>query len=367
MSQQQHPYEEPMLLGLLFIALFALIWLFNQFIPALLFALLVAISSYPWYQKLCHQYRLSETGGASLLTLFIFLGVILPFSYLLWEGSRMGSILISQVQHWLESQPPGSLKQIELNIINNLPLPSDIQENLIGLLDQQLPNLIQQAKSASLWLAGNLLTGLVGLIGFISISLFSLFFFYRDGAKFVQRLVHLSPLSNPLDYFIARRFASLASILTLSVIGIALLQGTAFAMLMLILDMPWLFLGLAFAISSFIPIVGGMLIWLPVSLYFIAFNQPDQAIITAVYSMLIIGVGIDNLLRPLFIQKLNQLHSAQSGKTALDHTWITLLSTFAGLLHFGIMGLIFGPMLAAMAITIFDVYEHKHRHQLDYS
>ncbi|HQR96912.1 MAG TPA: AI-2E family transporter, partial [Thiotrichales bacterium] len=204
-------------------------------------------------------------------------------------------------------------------------------------------------------------------IGFMAIALFSLFFFYRDGQSFIKRLVNLSPLSNNLDHFILRRFAALSNVLTVSVLGVAMIQGLAFSLLMLVFGLPWLFLGLAFAITSFIPVVGGLLVWGPVVLYFLIEGSPWLALITALYSAVFIGIVIDNLLRTVLIQRLSQQYRQDAGRNALDHTWLTLLSTFAGLLHFGMMGLIFGPMLAAMAITIFDVYEHKHRHQLDYS
>lgn len=366
MSNRQHPYEEPLLLLLLVMAVVSLIWLFAQFIPALLFALLLAVSSYPIYQWLLIKLKGSPDRAAALLTSGAFLVVILPFSYLLIEGGRMGADFSSQLHQWLEQQPPGALLTMERNVVSGLPLSETMQGWLQDSLENQLPVIVEKAKSVSLWLATNLLSGVVSLVGFVAISLFSLFFFYRDGHKFIRRLVHLSPLSNYLDHFILNRFASLSTVLTLSVVGVALLQGAVFSVLMLFLGLPWLFLGLAYALASFVPIVGGFLIWGPVSLYFLAIDRPDTAVLTAAYSTIIIGIGIDNLLRPIVIQRLNRLH-ATTGQTALDHTWITLLSTFAGLLHFGIMGLIFGPMLAAMAITIFDVYEHKHRHQLDYS
>ena len=56
---------------------------------------------------------------------------------------------------------------------------------------------------------------------------------------------------------------------------------------------------------------------------------------------------------------------ASEGLAVANHTLITVLSTFAGLIHFGVIGLFFGPVLAAMAITIFDVYEEMHRERLD--
>jgi len=365
--ENNHPYEEPFLLALLIMALGALSWLFGQFLPALLFALLLATASYPLYQKLQNQANLSATSAASIMTAGLFLLVILPITYLLAEGGRMGAELVSQAQHWLNTQPPGALIALEQKIIASLPLTDGLQKTLESNIQEQLPTFIDKAKMASVWLVSNLFSGVAGFVGFMAIALFSLFFFYRDGAIFIKRIVALSPLANHLDYFLLNRFASLSTVLTLSVVGVAVLQGAVFALLMAILGMPWLFLGFAFAIASFVPIVGGFLVWGPVALYFIAFDAPTLAIVTALYCSILIGFGIDNILRPLIIQKLNRLHQENTGSSALDHTWITLLSTFAGLLHFGIMGLVFGPMLAAMAITVFDVYEHKHRHQLDYS
>lgn len=366
--QQQHPYEEPFLLALLVAALFALVWLFGQFIPALLFALLLATSSYSLYTRLQQQFKLSVTTAAFIMTTAIFLLVILPVSYLLAESGRMGAELITHIQNWLAQQSPDSLAMLEQRVIGSLPLSQTIQENIQINLHEQLPALAEKIKQASLWIASNLFSGLTGFIGFMAIALFSLFFFYRDGKGFITRIVNLSPLTNHLDHFILRRFTSLSTVLTLSVLGVALLQGMTFAFMMFILNMPWLFLGLAYAVASFVPIVGGFLIWGPVAIYFLTLNEPVTALIIAIYSSLIIGIGIDNILRPIVIQRLASLHQPHdAGNNALDHTWLTLLSTFAGLLHFGIMGLLFGPMLAAMAITIFDVYEHKHRHQLDYS
>ncbi|HQR95917.1 MAG TPA: AI-2E family transporter, partial [Thiotrichales bacterium] len=89
--QQKHPYEESFLLALLLIALVSLIWLFNQFIPAFLFALLLATSSYSLFQKLSVQPRMNANRAAMLMTTAAFLVVFLPISYLLAESGRMGA------------------------------------------------------------------------------------------------------------------------------------------------------------------------------------------------------------------------------------------------------------------------------------
>lgn len=365
MSKAQHPYEEPFLLGLLLIATVSITWLFSQFIPALLFALLISSSSFALYQRLSHWRYMNATRAAGVMTVSALLLIFIPISYLMSEGARMGSEVFSQLQTWLAQQTPESIQALQQQLLSKLPLPDTWLLNLSALIETHLPEAIQQTKALSLWTASNLFSGISSFIGFMAIALFSLFFFYRDGQAFTQRLTNLSPLAKDLNAFILHRFTSLSRILVTSVVGIAVLQGISFALLMFIFDLPWVFLGIAFAIASFIPVVGGLLIWAPVSIYFLIEQYYWSATIVAIYSALFIGFIIDNILRAYLIKRLSAQDKQNAGKNALDHSWLTLLSTFAGLLHFGMMGLVFGPMLAAMAITIFDVYEHKHLHQLD--
>ncbi|MDX1351364.1 MAG: AI-2E family transporter, partial [Thiomicrorhabdus sp.] len=90
------------------------------------------------------------------------------------------------------------------------------------------------------------------------------------------------------------------------------------------------------------------------------------ALIIVFWGVVVTGFIIDNIARPLMISRLTKsLGVAGEGLKVANHTLITVLSTFAGLLHFGVIGLFFGPVIAAMAITIFDVYEHKNSHSLD--
>lgn len=80
------------------------------------------------------------------------------------------------------------------------------------------------------------------------------------------------------------------------------------------------------------------------------------------------GFLIDNLFRPMLIRRIaSALGGASEELAVANHTLITVLATFAGLIHFGMIGLFFGPVMAAMAITIFDVYAHKNSDLLDRS
>ena len=217
-----------------------------------------------------------------------------------------------------------------------------------------------------------LLEGIVGttssFIALIGLSVFALFFFYRDGHVIAKHIALLSPLENRYDRMIMQRFASLSSVLTLSVVGIAILQGVSFAVVAWALGLPGLFIGMAIAVTSFIPIVGAALVWIPVTLYVLVQGDYVSALVLVFWGVVITGFVIDNIVRPIMIAKLTQtLGQAGEGLSVANHTLLTVLSTFAGLIHFGVIGLFFGPVIAAMAITILDVYEHKNSNVLDRS
>lgn len=367
MAQPSHPYEEPFLILLLTLAVGGLLWLFSTFIPAILLAILLATATYPFYQRLTRSPYLSRDASALLATSSVLSLVIFPITYLFIEGGRMGTEVFDQWQTWTQTHPQSLVQQLT-QLVTLLPIPDAWQIKLQGWIARDLTEITLKIQEIGMKIAGNLFSGATSFVTFIAISLFSLFFFYRDGERFSQRIKNLSPLANHLDSFIMKRFADLSTVLTISVLGVAVLQGITFGLLMWSLDMPALFLGIAFAIASFVPIVGGLLVWFPVAVYFLLTEHTGMAIFTMLYSLVLIGFVIDNLLRPMIIRRLAAWRGGnQSENAILSHTWLTMLSTFAGLLHFGVIGLMFGPMLAAMAITIFDVYEHKHRHQLDYS
>ena len=130
----------------------------------------------------------------------------------------------------------------------------------------------------------------------------------------------------------------------------------------MIVGLPALYFGIAMALASFIPVLGGLIIWLPLSVYLYAQGQTTDALVIVLFGAVFIGTIIDNFARPLIIQKFTKTSDQSS---ALDYTLITVLSTLAGIIQFGILGLFIGPIIAAMAISIFDVYAIKYVDSLD--
>ena len=355
--KNQAPYEHGFMLSLLLLALGGLIWLLMPFIPALFLALLIAIATFSQYSQL--KNRLSANNAALVMTLLVTTILILPLSYILLISGLEISTLIQTINTDFSLEKS---RQLLEKTILGLPFSESLKVTLSTAANNNLEGLLISIKDFSVVILSSILSLSSNFILFLVISIFALYYFYIDGKNTIKRLKDLSPLENHLDDILLKQFSSLSITLVGSVFSIALLQGILFAIAVTIIDLPGLYFGIAMALASFIPVLGGLIIWLPLSIYLYAQGQTTEALIIVVFGAVFIGIIVDHFVRPLIIQKFTQ-NSHQS--SALDHTLITVLSTLAGIIQFGVLGLFIGPIIAAMAISIFDVYAIKYADSLD--
>jgi len=354
---EKAPYEHGYMLSLLLIAIAGLIWLFTPFIPALFLALLIAIATFDLYSKL--KNRLSASYAALSMTLLVTTILILPLSYILLVSGLEVSTLIQTINTDFSID---KIRQILEQTILGLPFSESIKTTLSATINNNLESLLISVKDFSVVILSSILSLSSHFVFFLVISVFALYYFYLDGTSIIKRLKDLSPLENRLDDILLKQFSSLSITLVGSVFSIAILQGVIFSIAVMIVGLPALYFGIAMALASFIPVLGGLIIWLPLSVYLYAQGQTTDALIIVLFGAVFIGIIIDNFARPLIIQKFTKKSDQSS---ALDYTLITVLSTLAGIIQFGILGLFIGPIIAAMAISIFDVYAIKYVDSLD--
>src|SRR4030095_15019369 len=95
---------------------------------------------------------------------------------------------------------------------------------------------------------------------------------------------------------------------------------------------------------SLVPMVGTALIWVPWSIYLFAIGSPAKAVVFLVLQIVVVGGG-DNLLRPMLIEG-----------TVKMHTLLVFFSILGGITYFGILGMFFGPLIFAIAMTLLEFY-----------
>jgi len=129
---------------------------------------------------------------------------------------------------------------------------------------------------------------------------------------------------------------------------VALLQGFLGGLAFWFLGLPSpVFWGTVMVFLSFLPIVGPFLVWGPVVLYFFFEGTFFKGIVLLVWGGAVVGLS-DNFLRPILISKRTKLH-----------TMLLFFGVLGGIKSFGLLGLIVGPLVVTICMTILDIYSEK--------
>ena len=343
-----NPHSNGLILILLLLSTLAILWLFTPFLPSLFMSLLICIATYSSFTSLSQKY--SPKQSSLIITLVVTIVLIIPLSYVMLVSGIEVSSLINKIQNDFQID---DISRILDQTIIGLPLSDSMREFLDSSLRNNIEGLAIMYKDFSIMILKSIAALSSKFIFFVIIIIFSLYYFYVDGSSLVSKLKEISPLDSKINNLLFNQFSGLSVTLVGSVFLISIIQGVVFSIGVMMIGFPVLFFGVAMALAGFIPILGGLFVWLPLSLYLFAIGETTSALIIVIFGALLAGGLIDNFLRPIIIQKLS---AAMNHKSALNHTLITVLSTLAGIIQLGILGLFIGPIIAAMTITIFEIY-----------
>ena len=337
-----------LIISLLAISVIAIMWLFTPFLPSLFLSLLICITTYSGFNKLSQ--KRSSNQAAMIMTLGVTVLLILPLSYVMLVSGIEVSVLINKIQNDFQIS---DIRRILDQTITGLPFSDSMREFLDSTLKNNIEGIVITIKDFAIMVLKSVATLSSQFIFFIIITIFSLYYFYLDGESIIKKIRVVSPLDRELNDLLLKQFSGLSVTLVGSVFLVSLIQGLVFSFGVMMIGLPALFFGVAMALAGFIPVLGGLFVWLPLSLYLFAIGETASAFIILFFGAILAGTLIDNFLRPVIIKKLS---SSMNHQSALNHTLITVLSTLAGIIQFGILGLFIGPIIAAMTITIFEVY-----------
>jgi len=187
--------------------------------------------------------------------------------------------------------------------------------------------------------------GTASFLFMLFIMLYSMYFFLRDGSSILNRILYYMPLESSDELRMVEKFVSVsrATLKGSLVIGVVqgALAGGAFAVIGIEGAAFW---GTVMAVLSIIPGVGTALVWVPAALWLFAVGRTGAAVALTGWCLGVVGTA-DNLLRPALVGRDTQMSDL-----------LIMLSTLGGLLLFGPAGLLIGPIIAALFVTVWELY-----------
>jgi len=198
--------------------------------------------------------------------------------------------------------------------------------------------------------ASNFILALPGRILDAFIMLFTTFYLFLDGKYLVHRLSDALPLKADYKTKLFRKFEDVIYATSYGVIVTAMIQGTigALGLWFFGVSSPILW-GLVMIIAAMIPFVGPAFIWFPAALAKILAGDTFNGFGWLIYGLLVVST-IDNVVRPKIIGSRGGLHPV-----------LVLLGVLGGLKVFGLIGVVFGPLILAVTLVFLEFYlSEKH-------
>jgi predicted PurR-regulated permease PerM len=287
--------------------------------------------------------RLGRTRTAGLLALLVLVLIVLPVVFVGTALVREGGPAVDYLGRQL-ANPGGAGARLHeawgwLRVRAPF-LPSE--QDMVSRVTASLGSFAQ-------YLAGQatgVLASAAGLLFALVITMAVLFFLLRDAADFAAALRRILPFGVEQNERLITLAYDLVSASVSATLAIAVVQGViggvAFALLGIQGAVLW---GVIMAFVSLVPLVGAALVWAPAAIWLALTGSLAKGIILAVVGLGIVG-QVDNVLRPLLL----------SGKARLSML-VLIISLMGGVSAFGFIGIVLGPLVAALLTAIFESYE----------
>ena len=194
-----------------------------------------------------------------------------------------------------------------------------------------------------------LVSGTYSLIINSIMMLFVLFYMLYERNAFENAIMELLPFSRDNKRILVRESRSIIVANAVGIPLLAIIQGIFAYIGYLIFGVKAaLFYAVLTAFSTIIPVVGTMIVWIPLGIYFALTANWVGAIGIWAYGLIVIG-GSDNVARLLLHKKLADIHPL-----------ITIFGVIFGMSLFGFWGVIFGPLLISLLILFINMFRHDY-------
>lgn len=323
---------------------FWMYFIYKPFLMDMAVAVLLAISTASARVYFDKKFK-NPVFSASLITAVLALLLFGPMAYFVITATQsvqsFDPKILEQTVHYIQSfinnfPDEVAIYKEEINRFLNDISYKDISKSLLSFITET------GARGA-------------GFIKDIFLILIFLFLFHMYGSRILGFFIKVIPFETEVIQNSFRHIGGTMSTVTYSIVVTALFEGTLFGVFMSALGYDGLLLGILYGFASLIPVIGGILMWLPLSVYELSLGHVDNAILIAAYTVVIISIIADTFVRPVIISLINRRIN-RVGEPQI-HSLIIFFAIVAGLTAYGFWGAILGPGVTALFFSATDLLQ----------
>jgi predicted PurR-regulated permease PerM len=326
------------------------------FLVAILLAGIFSAMAYPLYRRALKLLKGRRTLSSLATITIVLLLIVMPVMGFLTVVVSQAVQVSQSVGPWVERQvsQPDELDRL----LSRVPYV----ERLQPYQDQIVTKIGELASSTGRFLVSKAAAATRGTVAFLLnlfVMLYAMFFFLADGRAILNRILYYLPLTSDDENRMVEKFVSVTRATLKGTLVIGMVQGSLAGIAFWIAGINGpAFWGTVMAVLSIIPGIGAALVWIPAVVYLLAVGKLATAVALAAWCAVVVGT-VDNVLRPRLVGrdvKMSDLLILVSTLGGILLFGLILVSTLGGILLFGAVGFILGPIVAALFVTIWDIY-----------
>jgi len=336
-------------LALLVASCLLLVWLLWPFISVIILAIVIAGIFVPLY-KIFNR-KLNATLSSLVTCALIFCILFVPVSFFV-------GVIANEAYNLYLSAKSAVEEQTFKELINNSNIIEKANLYLanfnISITGDTLTKVVSEAgKVIGLFLYEQARSITSNVFKFIISFFFMLLIIYYlliDGNRLAAFIVQLSPLPDEQDEKLIKKFKDMSSAMLIGNGLGGLIQGTLGGIVFALfgLQSPFLW-GVVMGLLAFLPIVGIGVVFVPASIFLFLKGRIAAGVFFIVFYLLLSGI-IEYVFKPKLV-----------GRRVQMHTLLVFLSIVSGLKLFGILGIIYGPLIVTAFLTLTDIYKSNYR------
>jgi predicted PurR-regulated permease PerM len=311
----------------------------RPFLPPILWAAIIAYATWPAYAWLRHRLANRAGLGAAVMTLLVGAALLLPALWLAMALRDESVRMLGAVREYLGAGPlqlPEALRSLPVAADLNTWLQSHTADSMA--LEDEIFRWTRTRSHELVAVAGGIGRDIVQ----IAFCLMILYFLYRDAEALVAEVRSVSRLllGDGVDRYL-KTVGAMVRAVVFGVLLTALVQGVVAGIGYRIIGVePAVLLGALTVFAAFLPVVGTLAIFAPVSAALLLTDRTWSAVFLIFWGVVLVH-PIDNLLRPLVVSTVTRMPFL-----------LAVFGVLGGLLAFGPTGIFVGPIALAVGLAL---------------
>lgn len=338
------------LIFILLILLYISFLVLRPFLLTIISAALLAYIFYPLYKKIAEKTKMKRISSL-IVTLLILVIILFPIVFVANTLTREAYSSYIVMKQRFQEETLFNLDCEQPSLLCSLSSYMS-PDSRFG---EYLTDVIRKASSYIITSTSNFVLSIPGRFLEFFVLLFIIYYLFIDGKQLMDKIWSLLPIKHSHKKNIKKRVSGVTYAVVFGYILTALVQGfvAGIGYFIVGLTSPVLW-AIVTALVSLLPFLGSAIVWLPISLYLFINGilgsnnlMIGKGIGLFLYGIFIIS-SIDNIIRPKII-----------GGKAKVHPALVLIGVLGGLIAFGFIGVLLGPLILVILTTFIGIYKEE--------